>query len=108
MQAVAGDHIQQQGRHGADRQASPSAQSHRPASEVLEMTVDGERIAALEVKVEHLEEAAKKIDAMYEDFQQMKGAKWAVWTLMLAGGAVAGFVVDKLHKLLPYFNMGPR
>jgi hypothetical protein len=80
---------------------------------VLEVRMtDGERITALEVKVDHLEgtvqKMAEKIDAMYEDFQQMKGAKWLAWTLLVAIGAVGGFVVDKLHKLLPFLNAGPR
>lgn len=73
---------------------------------------DGERITALEVKVEHLDRtllaSAKKIDAMHDALQQMTGAKWAVWTLIGTGGLVVGFIVDKLHKLLPFLGAGPR
>lgn len=69
---------------------------------------DGERITALEVKVEHLNEkldaAAKKIDIMHDLMQQMRGAKWAIWTLLATGGMVVGFVADKLHKLVPFFG----
>lgn len=69
------------------------------------MTVEErERLAALEVKVQHLterhEDSSKKVDEMHAVLMQAKGARWAVLGMATLGGAMAGFA----SKWLPMFQ----
>ena len=74
--------------------------------EVTDDTRD--RVIALEVKVQHLEDkldkAATKITEMHDVFMQAKGARWVIVAAAGIGGAVAGFMV----KLIPWMASVPK
>lgn len=63
-----------------------------------------DRVIALEVKVQHLEDkldkAATKITEMHDVFMQAKGARWVIVAAAGIGGAVAGFTV----KFIPWIG----
>lgn len=66
-----------------------------------------ERIAALQVKVDHLDKtldaATKKIDDMHDMLMRADGAKW----VLIGLASLAGFMAGWAHKLLPFLG-GPR
>lgn len=55
-----------------------------------------ERVIALEVKVDHLTDqlrlATDKLDAIHQDWQKAKGAKWVMAGLAGLGGAGLAFI----------------
>jgi hypothetical protein len=69
---------------------------------MLEMsTPAGERLAALEARLAHLEEDVHdmrlKVDAMHSILMQAKGARWAI----VAVAGCAGFLAGVGAKILP-------
>lgn len=69
---------------------------------------DVERIATLEAEMRSMKddvhETRKKVEAMHDLLMQAKGARWAI----IAAASLTGFLAGWAHKLLPYFNVGPR
>jgi len=65
---------------------------------------DGERIAALEVKVQHLtklvERQGQKIDEMLAVLNQAKGAKYVI----IGGAAIVGALTSFAAKWLPFLG----
>jgi uncharacterized protein YPO0396 len=61
-----------------------------------------DRVIALEVKVQHLEDkldkAATKITEMHDVFMQARGARYVIIAAAAIGGAIAGFMV----KFIPW------
>ena len=70
------------------------------------MTSDGERLSALEVKVEHLERTTNtmsgKVDEMHGVLMQAKGARWLAWVIVFAGGFLAG----NIGTFMSFFGHG--
>lgn len=68
------------------------------------MVTDSERIAVLEIKVDHLtdklEEALTELKEMNLIFQRAKGAQW----LLLGMVGVIGFLFAKLPMLVAYLK----
>lgn len=67
-----------------------------------------DRVIALEVKVQHLEDkldkAAAKITEMYDLLMQAKGARYVIVAAAGIGGAIAGFTV----KFIPWLWTTPK
>lgn len=65
---------------------------------------DGERIAALEVKVQHLtdlvQSQGQKIEEMLAILNQAKGAKYVI----IGGAALAGALTSFAAKWLPFIS----
>lgn len=68
------------------------------------MTNEGERIAKLETRLEHLtetiEKTAGKVDDLHNLMMQAKGARWAI----LSVAAVAGFISAKFAGIVGAFK----
>lgn len=68
----------------------------------------GERIAALEVQVDHLtkqvDDTHLKVEAVLALLQQAKGVRWIIVT----GAALAGFIASFATNLAPWLGIGPR
>lgn len=68
------------------------------------MTDEGERIAKLETRLDHLtetiEKTASKVDDLHNLMMQAKGARWAI----ISVAAVAGFLSAKLAGIVSAFK----
>ena len=68
------------------------------------MTDDGERIAALETRVDYIQKELEKANQTLMEIRdvllQAKGARWLLAALVGVGGFVAGL----LHKFIPFMK----
>ncbi len=68
----------------------------------------GERIAALEVEVQHLktqvDDTHLKVEQVLALLQQAKGVRW----IIITGAAIAGFIASFATNLAPWLGIGPR
>lgn len=72
------------------------------------MTSDAERIAKLEIQVDHLnstiDKMAAKIDRMHDLMNQTKGG----WFVLVAIAGASSFVTGIAMKFIPYLLQFPR
>lgn len=69
------------------------------------MNSEGERIAKLEVKVEHLtdltEQQSKKIDMLVKAFDEARGG----WKVLIGAAALTGFIAGKAGTILSWIGL---